>query len=334
MKKQSEEKQIESNFLSSMIFLTFSLGISLTVFLSYRPTNSFNVDTGVEKLAEVKPKKVPAHEASKVQLAKVETQKSLDKPSPQSASVQTSIQRASVSSSDKGGQVSEQEAKDLVQRAIELVNQSEVSEAKLLLEKVLHDNPEHEEALTQLALIHLLDYKDEKAAQPLFEKVLSNNPDHKTALAELVEIYSDRADGSGVKYLENLYEKTPSPKIALGIGQVLIESNPKAAIPYLEKGGNSALGELAEAHSMNGQYDKAFEVLQRQEELLTSKIQSSDPDRNGYVKDELIRVKMNIVSNLNAQGKTEQVRNYINSDPDLLPFRDHLSFKQTGYGPG
>lgn len=311
MKKQKrKENKVESEFLTSMLFLMVSLGASLTVFLTYSTTNSFNVEVQ-ELVAEQKPQnKTPVVKA---------IEKSIDIPKEKSEKIVASKSVPNtVSASDT-------DSSESVKKAIELVNQSQVAEAKLLLEKVLQDNPEHEEALTQLGLIHLLDYKDAKAAQPYFEKILSINPDNKLALAELVDIYADFPDGGGVKYLESLYEKNQSASIAAGIGQVLIENNPKAAIPYLEKGGEHALNDLGDAYSMSGNYAKALETYQVQEEKAKAKLQNADPETSEYTKDELVRVMMNQYHTLRALGNDEQaqqkqneLRQYIGKEADLL----------------
>ncbi len=277
MKKKRRETSVEIQFLGSLSLLLASLILCLFVLLKFRrPTLSHQKEFVSVSLAEKKSsetkKQAPIVKVSQTQNDSV----------------------ASASSLSKQKTLSEKETKDLVSKAMELVNQAQTEEAKAIFEKVLKDDPEHEEALTQLALIYLLDYKDEKSAQPYFEKILSVNPENKTALAELVDIYANRGDGVGVKYLESLYEKNPNNSIALGIGQVLIETNPRAAIPYLEKAGDSALNELVEAHLQSGNYERAYENLQRQEELLMNKMQSIEGEHSEYLKDELLRVKMSM----------------------------------------
>ena len=317
MKKKRKERKVEAEFLSSMLFLMMSLGASLTVFLVYKPTRSFNVEVQ-DVIAENKP-------VAKVQAKPVVEQAPIQNTVPTKISVASA---APVAHADNG------ESSELVKRAIELVNQSQVSEAKQMLEKVLQENPDNDEALTQLGLIHLLDLKDEKVAQTYFEKILTINPDNKVALAELVDIYADRADGSGVKYLESLYEKNPNTSIAMGIGQVLIENNPVAAIPYLEKGGEPALHDLGEAYTMSGNHAKALETFQVQEEKAKARLQNADAESGEYAKDELVRVMINKYHAYNALGNKEQaqqqmseIKSQIGNDADFLMNISHPSAK-------
>ncbi len=304
MKNKKKENTVESNFLASLLFLLLSLGVSLTVFLKYRPTRSFNykleLTLAEKKAASAAKLSQPAHLATKALDSKPRSSESLTHPMHYEPEVHGTVtpQKATLMSSD---------SKELIQKALHLVNEDKPDEARRLLEKVLGEDPNNEEALTQLALIHILDFKDESAAQPLLEKALKINPENKTALAELVEIYADREDGTGVKLLQNIYEKNAdNSNLALGIGQVLIESNPKAAIPYLEKGGDRALTDLGEAYSLSGDHVKALETHQHQEDVLNNKIQAGEGGE--YAKEELKRVKINIVVDFKAQGREEQAR--------------------------
>jgi len=319
MKNKRKERKVETEFLSSMVFLIFSLFTSFTVFLVYKPTRSFNVEVK-ETVAENKPVKTKSVQAI--------AEHAPEKPKVPEKNNAIPVQTASVARTNTS------ESNDLVKRAIELVNQSQVGEARQLLEKVLQENPDHEEALVQLGLIHLLDLKDEKVAQTYFEKILTINPDNKVALTELVDIYADRADGAGVKYLESLYEKNPNTSIAMGIGQVLIENNPVAAIPYLEKGGEPALNDLGEAYVMSGNHAKALETFQVQEEKARARLQNADGEGNEYAKDELVRIMLNKYHALNALGNKEaaqqqmnEIRGQIGSDADFLTNLAHPSAK-------
>ncbi len=296
MQKSKKPTTSESNFIVSLLFLILSLCISLTVLIRYRPTRSFQVKIP-ERIAqttktELVSKAIQAHTE---QAPKIETKAPQRSPSSELAS-----KPAAASSVVASGDV-----KEAIQDAMRLINNNQLVEAKSLLEKLVANNPENDEVLTQLALINLLDFKDEESAQPLFEKALALNPNNKTALAELVEIYADRGDESGVKNLQSLYEKNPdNNNLALGIGQVLIESNPKAAIPYLEKGGEKALTDLGEAYSLAGDYPKALETHLRQEESITSKLQSGSG--GDFLQEELLQVRINIIGDLVATGDQNQ----------------------------
>lgn len=305
-KPDKSSKQVESNFLGSLLFLIFSLTVSLTVFLNYKPTNSFNVNIPTDSIAVKKAEALPAKK--------------------QHTSVEENVISQNVRNEEPKS-VASNEANELVKQAIDFVNLNQPNEAKALLEQVLQKNPNDEEALTQLALIHLLDFKDEDKARPIFEKILNNNPENQTALAELVEIYSDSDHDDGINFLKSVYEKSPNSNVATGLGQVLMETHPKAAIPYLEKGGERALNDLAEAYTVSGNHEKAFETLQRNEELLTGKMQNNEVQDAGFTKDELVRVKMNMVNSLVAQGKQElahqkaqELKNYFGDSPEYLSY--------------
>jgi hypothetical protein len=114
-----------------------------------------------------------------------------------------------------------------------------------------------------------------------------------------------------------------------------MDTDPKAAIPYLEKSGDIALNDLAEALSISGQYDKANETLQKQEDILRVKAQAGDE----FAKDEILRVTMNMVHNLKAQGHDEQaleklkeIKPYI-GDADFLSYIDTFGLKSGSKSP-
>lgn len=302
----SEERKLEIGFFKSLAFLVFSLVVSLSVFLIYRPSATSRYNFPEYLVTEVSK---PQLKTKAIEPVKSIPQEKAPQLISQSESAASRNGVVSVQSTAKTlTKMSDSDAKDFIHQAILMINQNQAGDAKKLLEKVLQDQPDNEEALVQLALVHIIDLKEEKLGQNYLERALKVNPDNKAALSELVEIYASRKDPAGVNYLQSLYDKNPdNNNLAMGIGQILIQDQPTAAIPYLQKAGEPALTDLAEAYSITGNHSKAIETYTRQEEIIANKLQSED-ERSGLGKDNLVWAKMNIVNELLAQGKNEQAQ--------------------------
>lgn len=329
----SEERKLEINFFKSLAFLVFSLVVSLSVLLTYRPsaTSRYDFPENLTTEAPKTPAKPKTMEPVKALTQERAPQLMSQSPANSSSSSATLTQNTAKAPS----KMSDGDAKDLIHQAILMVNQNQAREAKNLLEKVLQDQPDNEEALVQLALVHIIDLKEEKLGQTYLERALKVNPENKAALSELVEIYATRKDPAGVNYLQSLYDKNPdNNNLAMGIGQILIQDQPTAAIPYLQKAGEPALIDLAEAYSLTGNHSKAIEAYSRQEEIIASKLQSED-ERSGIGKDNLIWAKMNIVNELLAEGKDElaqkkldEIRPLTRNEADFLALSNQVKARR------
>ena len=167
-----------------------------------------------------------------------------------------------------------------MKRAIALIEASKPDEAAAILEGILQKDPKNEQALIELAMVNLLDFRRYDAATGLLERVLEVNPKNRVIMSELVSLYEEQGQPeNGIVWFTDFAAKNPDvPDAAWGLGQILSsQGRDSEAIAWLEKASatqndrDRVLGDLADAYSRTGQGDKAvaayrqaIEVLQRQ----------------------------------------------------------------------
>ncbi|MBI2602996.1 MAG: tetratricopeptide repeat protein [Deltaproteobacteria bacterium] len=332
--------RIELRFLASFGFLVASLTFIFVTLLSQKPSGSFRdpIET-VEKKPERK-KEVPSiKEAAplKEEPANIELADTFSIGQKQAEQNRTYASNSASARPQDQPTLSFSDAEEMLNQATELINKGSPLEAKRLLEQIVKDHPDHDAAITELALIHLLDLKDPATAQGLLEKAAGINPDNRIALGELVEIYSEVDQGKGFTFLRNLQEQNPyNPNVAQALGQLFLEDQPAAAAPYLESavrnGNTSALPELAEAYTAAGNYPKAIEVRQREEDLAREKFEAGG---NEFDKEHRITSAMNVISlhlemgnKKQAEEKLAELKAIVANDREYLSILDHFNMSQ------
>lgn len=333
---------IELRFLASFGLLLVSLTVILLTLLSNRPSGSFREPVSVAALTpETKnPKPVTRKEITppeKEAPANIElAEPLLRKPSSlaQNPPRQRGPLGAKASSEKNLARISYSDAEELLDRATEFVNKGSPLEAKRLLEEILQSYPDHDTALTELGLIHLLDLKDTAQAQTFLEKAARLNPDNRIALGELVEIYADADPSKGLSFLRNLQEQNPdNPNVSQALGQLLLEDHPEAAAPYLEtavrNGSTSALPELAEAYTAAGNYQKAIEVRQKEDDLAKDKWESGGDE---FDREQRITSALNLISlhlemgnKKQAEEKLAELKSVARNDREYLALLEHFN---------
>ncbi|MFK7873821.1 MAG: tetratricopeptide repeat protein [Oligoflexales bacterium] len=141
-----------------------------------------------------------------------------------------------------------------------------------LLKRFLEDDPSHEVALMELAMIQLIDQQSPRMAQETFESILHINPNHQMALIELLGLYEDNdLIDEGCQFLKEIYERTPhASKIALALGQFYAqENNQDEALIWLERAAlqdeekPTALSMLADIWLEMGYFQKSWDIFER-----------------------------------------------------------------------
>ncbi len=234
-----------------------------------------------------------------------------------------------------------------VQKAIALVDQGKVADAMKVLDEVLAKDPRNEQALVEMAMIHLLDLKQPDSAMGYMQKVVEINPTNQIVLNELVSLYSEqgRVD-DGLNYLMDLAEKKPgSSDLSYSIGQMMsLSGREQDAIPYMEKAAQSplhqtrAFRDLGETYSHMGDVDKSLEFYDKaiasQEREISERNAAGTPvtyaaERLVYIKSDKIRVLMQKGDWEAAQSILSEVKSQMPNDPNIAQLEDSLRRKKS-----
>jgi MSHA biogenesis protein MshN len=155
-----------------------------------------------------------------------------------------------------------------IQKAINLIDAGNVTEAIAILEAVLKHDPRNEQALVELAMVYLLDLKQPEVATGYLQRVVDVNPQNQIVMSELVSLYEEQGKlDEGLAFLTEVHNRKPdSTELAYGIGQMMtLQGRDGEAISYLEKAAQEpenqvrALKDLGEAYSRTGDTEKAVD---------------------------------------------------------------------------
>ena len=139
--------------------------------------------------------------------------------------------------------------------AVARIDRNDIRGAEPLLLEVLKMDPNNERALTEMAMIKLIDEHNPVEAIGYFERAVTVNPANETVMEELVNVYKDAGQlDQGADFLKKLSNANPD-NIALerGVARTLVDLNrPEEAIPYLRR---------AAAASKEGASSTAYEEL-------------------------------------------------------------------------
>ena len=166
------------------------------------------------------------------------------------------------------------DSKEAIDKAVALVDGGNPDEALAILLQVLSKDPTNERALVEVAMIHLIDYRDTDASVPFLERTLQVNASNRLVLAELVAIYGEQGNvEGGLSFLRGLQQKAaPKDKsfISLGIGQMLIsDGRVDEGVAHVERAAeglpNNAniLTSLAGTYARGGNSDKAVATYRK-----------------------------------------------------------------------
>lgn len=235
-----------------------------------------------------------------------------------------------------------------IQRAINLVDAGNVSEATQVLDGVLKRDPKNEQALVEMAMIQLLDLKQTDAAVGYLQRVIEVNASNQIALSELVSLYEEQNKvEEGLSFMQDVAAKNPSsPELSHGVGQMLtLAGRDQEAIQYYERATASpefqvrAYRDLAEAYSKTGEPDKAIDsygkAVHEQELEIEQKAAKGLPvqfaeERLAYTKLDMARQMLQTGDVEKAEQILEEIDAVLPGDETIAAMRDTIRRKKAG----
>lgn len=234
-----------------------------------------------------------------------------------------------------------------VMKAIALIDNGQVNEAVAALEAIVKKDPKNEQALVELAMIHLLDMKAPEQAISYLQKAVVVAPANQVVMSELVSLYDEQQRlEDGVAFLQDVEKQNPgSPDVAYGLGQLLsLAGRDAESIPYLERAAQQgdpvrAYRDLAEAYSRTGDPERAIDsydkALQSMDKELDGKRAQGLPaayveERIHYTKLDKARelIRMNDLDG--AQRLLEEVGQQMPGDEGVAALLQSLNQKRAG----
>ncbi len=188
----------------------------------------------------------------------------------------------------------------LLEEARQFVAKAEPEKARQLLEKIIKNDPQNDEALVELGLVYLLDLHESGEAKANFQKAALANSHNEVAISELINIYYEQETiDEGVAFLTDLLNQNPeNDQLSLSIGQLYVDSGRyEDSLVHLktaaESGKNKdlALLELARAYGQLGRRDDEAEALDKaisykESEILTLSGDLGNPERQAFEQEE------------------------------------------------
>lgn len=235
-----------------------------------------------------------------------------------------------------------------VEKAIGLIDAGNTTAAVALLEEVLKKDPKNEQALVELAMVHLLDLKQPEAATGYLQRVVEVNPGNQIVLSELVSLYEEQGKiDQGLAFMTDIFAKNPeSPDLSYGIGQMLtLQGRDQDAIGYFEKATQSssnqvrAYRDLGEAYSRSGDPDRAIgaydQAIAADERDLQEKAGRGLPTQ--FAEERINYTKMDKARELIRKGELDQAQSLIDEvsktmggDESVMALQDTLNKKRAG----
>lgn len=256
-----------------------------------------------------------------------------------------------VDAADKAGepvQLADGEEDPDVQKAINLVDGGNVTDALTLLEGVLKRDPKNEQALVEMAMIQLLDLKQPEQAVGYLQRVMEVNPENLVVMTELVSLYEEqgRVD-EGLNFLMGVQASHPSsPELSHGVGQMLtLAGRDQEAIAYYEKATQSAdyhvraQRDLAEAYSRTGEPEKAIDsyskAIASQEQEISDRAGRGLPvhgaeERLAYTKMDMARELIRTGDVERAQTILDEISSIMPGDEKITALQDSINRKRAG----
>ncbi len=235
-----------------------------------------------------------------------------------------------------------------VEKAISLIDSGNTAGAIALLEEILKKNPKNEQALVEIAMVHLLDLKQPELATGYLQRVVEINPQNQIVLSELVSLYEEQGKlDQGLSFMTDIYAKNPdSPDLSYGIGQMLsLQGRDSDSIGYFEKATQSpsnqvrAYRDLGEAYARSGDSDRAIESYDKA--IAFEEKEISDKGGRGlptqFAEERMNYTKMDKARALIGKGELDQAQQLIDEvgktmsgDESVMALQDTLNKKRAG----
>lgn len=158
----------------------------------------------------------------------------------------------------------------LMEQALKLVDEGKAAEAEGIFQQILQEDPNNQTALSELAMIHLIDKKDPQGAMPFLEQVVRLNPDNQAMVNELINAahQTGRIDET-LQFLQTL-PGAENGVVEAGMGKAYQSiGEASKAIPHYEKALQTGAGDreqvlesLGDAYLQTGDFNKALGTFQ------------------------------------------------------------------------
>lgn len=224
-----------------------------------------------------------------------------------------------------------------------LIESGEPAAAANLLEEYLKSHPDDTQALMELAMIHVLDLKNNDRAKQLLERIVQLDGSHRSALNELVNIYADpsRMD-QGLQFLQSQIDQSSDPsELHYAYARLLSMSGrtDEAMTHYDQAKGlkdiqDQVYVDAAQAAIQTGNYERAFDnyrnALRLQEDEL-ARAREQGLDSSSFVEDRIFATKIDWARMLIRTGRVGQARTILDGitgrdeDPNMISLRTEMS---------
>lgn len=229
-----------------------------------------------------------------------------------------------------------------VRDAQQLIERGEPVAAAALLEEILKNHPDDVQALMELAMIHILDLKNNDRARQLLEQIVKLDGAHRPALNELINIYSDPARlDQGLQFLQAQMDgAADASELHYAYGRLLAMSGrTDEAITHFDQAKglkdiqDQVYVDAAQAAIQSGNYERAFEnyrsALRLQEEEL-ARARDQGIDSAVFIEDRIFSTKIEWARMLLRTGRVAQARGILDGisghdeDPNMVSLRTEL----------
>ena len=323
MSKLQYRNKILDDFFLSLGLCVIAIGVATYVLVaSWQKNAGMDGDkSAMRKIASAGP-----NEPSSEDKENMRSKMTVDQPA-RSAAVSGDIATSSPSPVAKDPQV---ESK--LNEAISRINRNDSRGAEPLLQEVLKMEPGNERALTEMAMIKMIDEHSPEEAIPYFEKAVTVNPGNEGVMEELIGVYKDAGQlEQGVDFLKKLASANPD-NVALdrGVARTLVDLNRfDEAIPYLRKAaagsreGESAaayeeLGDTyVEAGNLDGALDSYRDAIASQDNNVGAAAQPANPQQE-------VMTRLKYVHALVRVGRREEADETLASMEQKYPHTDMI----------
>lgn len=238
-----------------------------------------------------------------------------------------------------------------IHKALEALDQGNLTEASQILEGVLKRDPSNERALVEMAMMQLLDLKQPELAVKYLQRAYDVNPSNMMVTNELVSLFEEQGKlEEGIQFFtEQVQKRAQTPgasEVAYGAGQMMmIAGRDQEALGYLQKAvegegaaNTRAWNDLAEAYSRLGDHAKAIDSYQKsitaQQKLIADQQSKGFPmqyvaERIGYTKMQLIREYIKDGQKEQAQALMEEVKQLLPGDDSVATLQKQISESST-----
>ena len=229
-----------------------------------------------------------------------------------------------------------------VRDAQQLIERGEPVAAAALLEEILKNHPDDVQALMELAMIHILDLKNNDRARQLLEQIIRLDSSHRPALNELINIYSDPSRlEQGLQFLQAQMDGPgDASELHYAYARLLAMSGrtDEAMTHFDQAKGlkdiqDQVYVDAAQAAIQSGNYERAFDnyrsALKLQEEEL-ARSREQGIDSAVFIEDRIFSTKIEWARMLLRTGHVSQARGILDGinghdeDPNMVSLRTEM----------